>query len=430
MEHELLLDYEFAPARQGFVVRALLKLRGVAPAVATRAPLNIAVVLDRSGSMGGEKLAAARDATAFLVRRLAPDDVVSVVAYDGDVVTVVPPSTGDGHATIPRAIAGIEEGGSTNLSGGWLRGRELVAGSAALVPGSTMRRVLLLTDGQANVGITQPQLLTDLCGGARALGVTTTTIGFGADYDEELLRAMADAGGGNAYYIEHADQAAGVFEEEIEGLLSLAAQNVAVELTTPTSNVVELVAVHNGYPSHAIAGGLRLELGDLYAREPRTLLVEFFVAGAADVGHSAIATITVHAHVLTATGGVERVAVTLPVHATLDAQGHAEPEVRRELLLLETARARDEAVRRQRDGDHDGASAVLRQAVRVMACAPPELQASLQEQVHDLEAMVLRIDERAFGAQEEKYMAQRAYNARRGKMAYEEKLSRRSRPPA
>src|SRR5690349_20098470 len=127
MQHTVLVDYELAVAQQGFIVRALLKLAGTAPTPNNRIPLNLSIVLDRSGSMAGDKLAAARDAAAMLVQRLHPDDTVSIVAYDDDVTTVAEPATGATQASLSQQIRSIEPGGSTNLSGGWLRGRELVA---------------------------------------------------------------------------------------------------------------------------------------------------------------------------------------------------------------------------------------------------------------------------------------------------------------
>ena len=127
MHHTVLVDYELAVAQQGFIVRALLKLEGKAPTPDNRIPLNLSIVLDRSGSMAGDKLAAARDAAALLVQRLHQDDTVSVVAYDDEVTTVAEPATGAAQAGLTSHIKSIEPGGSTNLSGGWLRGRELVA---------------------------------------------------------------------------------------------------------------------------------------------------------------------------------------------------------------------------------------------------------------------------------------------------------------
>lgn len=423
MQHQLLLDYEFATMQHGYVVRALIKLEGQAPpTTGARTPLNLSLVLDRSGSMHGEKLAAARDAAAFLVRRLAPEDRVTVVAYDGDVHTVADEHTP--RAAVAHLIQQIEPGGSTNLSGGWLRGRELVA---ALARGEKrgMNRVLLLTDGQANMGITDPQKLTGLCATAARSGVTTSTVGFGADYDEALLRAMADAGNGNTYYIERPDQAPGVFEEEIEGLLSLAAQNVAVEVRP--SDSVQLTTVWHDYPSTPIPGGRRIEIGDIYAREPKALIVEFFVPTPGEIADADIAAVRVTADVLTADGGVVHQAVTLPIRAPLSTAGHSDPVVQEELLLVKTARAREESLRRREEGDSGGASDVLREMAAELRACSMSASPMVSEQAADLDAMATRLDDAQFDAADAKYVAQRAYNVHRAKRQYEEKLQRKPR---
>jgi Ca-activated chloride channel family protein len=423
MNHQLLLDYEFVTTQHGYVVRALIKLEGRAPATAgVRKPLTLSLVLDRSGSMHGDKLAAARDAAAFLVRRLAPEDRVTVVAYDDSVQTIADERTP--RAIVAQLIQEIETGGSTNLSGGWLRGRELVA---SLATERGMNRVLLLTDGRANVGITDPQHLTALCAAAHRSGVaTTTTVGFGADYDETLLRAMADAGGGNTYYIERPDQAPGVFEEEIEGLLSLAAQNVAIEVRPSES--VQLTTVWHDYPAVAIPGGRRIEIGDIYAREPKSVIVEFLVPALGDRPETDIASVRVSADVLTADGGVAHQSVALEVRSPLSAAGSRDPVVQQELLMVRTARAREEALRRRADGDVAGASEVLREMASSLRASPSADAPMVSEQASDLDAIAARLEEARFDAADAKYVAQRAYNAHRAKGQYEDKLRRRPGP--
>ena len=429
MQHKVLVDYELAVAQQGFIVRAMLKLEGQAPTRDNRIPLNLSVVLDRSGSMAGEKLAAARDAAAMLIRRLHPNDTVSVVAYDDEVITVAEPATGDTQAALPQQVQAIHPGGSTNLSGGWLRGRELVA---RVKREGGVNRVVLLTDGLANVGITAPDQLLGLYRTACGAGITTTTIGFGADYDEKLLRGMADAGGANTYYIERPDQAADVFAEELEGLLTLCAQTVAVEIRP--SDAVTLTAIRHQYPTTTLGtGGARLELGDVYAREPKSVLVEFFVPGLPDVGSDerdiVIAQIALTAHVLTEDGGVERQEIVFPIVARLSAAGHAEPEVRREMLLLDAAKAREDALRMRDEGDFGGAASMLRAMSMKMAIAPqqlgPEFAMELREQAVDLEDVAKQFALSDVKEEDAKYLAQRAYNAHRSKRAYEAKLSRR-----
>jgi Ca-activated chloride channel family protein len=284
--------------------------------------------------------------------------------------------------------------------------------------------VLLLTDGQANAGSTDPQHLTALCAAAHRSGVaTTTTVGFGADYDEALLRAMADAGGGNTYYIERPDQAPGVFEEEIEGLLSLAAQNVAIEVRPV--DAVQLTTVWHDYPAFAIPGGRRIEIGDIYAREPRSLILEFLVPALGDQPEMNIASLRVSADVLTAGGGVAHQSVALDVHSPLSTSGSRDPVVQQELLMVRTARAREEALRRRADGDAAGASHVLREMASALRTSPSADAPVVSEQAADLEAIAARMEEARFDSADAKYVAQRAYNAHRAKGLYEEKLRRR-----
>lgn len=425
MKQQLLLDYELSTAQNGFVVHALLKLVGQAPADAARPPLNLALVLDRSGSMAGEKLAAARDAAAFLLRRLSPDDSVALVTYDDTVDTLAQSGGGVAPSDLGRIVMGVAPGGSTNLSGGWLRGREHVAASRRE---HRLNRVVLLTDGLANVGITQPAALVDLAAVAKVRdAITTSTIGFGADYDEALLRAMADAGGGNTWYIERPDQAPGVFEEEIEGLLSLSAQNVVVQVRPGAG--ARFAGVLHDYPVRPAPEGPRIEVGDIYGREPKSLLFEFHVPAAAADRDTDVGEIRVEAHVLTAEGGVARQEVTLPIRSLLSPEGHREPEVRQEMLLVRTARAREEALRRREIGDHVGASQTLRAAIAHLRSAPDLVGSPLVvEQMADLEAVAQKLDEATFDSLDAKYMAQRAYNAHRAKGAYEQKLARRPRP--
>lgn len=419
MDHRLLIDHEFAVSQSGYVVRALLTLQGHAPDAASRVPLNLSIVLDRSGSMAGEPLEAARAAAALLVRRLRAEDVVSVVAYDDQVITVAEPATGAAQPELTTALGELEAGGSTNLSGGWLRGRELVARNRRA---GAMNRVLLLTDGMANTGITDPDVLRGLCAGARREEITTTTIGFGVGYDEVLLRDMADAGGGSAYYIERPDQAPGVFEEEIEDLLSVSAQNVAVELRPAAA--VQLVTLHHDYPATPLPDGRRVELGDLYAREPKALLMELFVPGLDEIFHAPLGTITIHAHVLGADGQVTRRETTINLHAALGHAGHTEPEVRHELLRQEVARAREDALRRQDEGDSHGAGAVLQTMADNLIHAPPSHRGDLEAEVAELRELARQLEAETFDAADAKYLAQRAHNARRGKQGYEERLKR------
>lgn len=410
MKTTVILDHE-PVADGGYMVHALLRVEGDAPTERGRTPLNLSLVLDRSGSMAGEKLHAARQAAAMLTRRLSPEDTVSVVAFDDAVDVVALPAIGEAQEALPPLIESIGSGGMTNLSGGWLRGRDLVAEN--LREGG-VNRLVLLTDGHANVGIVQPGKLTGLCQQGLRAGVSTTTIGFGEGFDEDLLKAMADAGGGGTYYIEKVDQASGVFEEELEGLLSLAAQNVRV--TVEPGAGADFVKVLHQYPSHTQGDALTLEVGDLYAREPRRILMRFLLpperSGIGSV--AAVAKVTVTAHVLTGEGGVELHTIILPVTLSPEEGGKAEPEVRKEILLVEAARLREEALRARDQGDWEQGIHALR-SLRDMAQAYGVSDGLVAEQIQDMEASAMAFEHRALNPSDVKYMKQRAYSAHRSR---------------
>ena len=308
-------------------------------------------------------------------------------------------------------IGTIRAGGMTNLSGGWLRGRDLVADN---LRDGGVNRILLLSDGLANVGITDPDHLVGLARTGAEAGISTTTIGFGQDFDEDLLRAMADAGRGGAYYIEKVDQASGIFEEELEGLLSLAAQNVRVQVTPGAD--ADFVKVLHDYPSHADGDVLTLEVGDLYAREPRRVLTEFLLPPEAtevregEAGTPAdVAFLHVAAHVMTADGGVELHEIDLPLTLSPVEGGRAEPEVRKEILLMEAARVREQALEAGDRGDYVLGSHLLRTAADKLRALGVD-DAALREEADDLEAMVDSFAQRHLSLGDIKYMKQRAYS--------------------
>lgn len=435
MDAVLLVDHQpiVPPAGPaGVVVRVLLTVSGQVPAHRQRTPLAISLVLDRSGSMGGDRLEAAKAASISAVERLHPDDVVSVVAFDGRVDVVAPPAPRVRQFQLVQQVSDIDSGGSTNLSGGWLRGRqhmEQALGMLGSLEGSS-RRILLLTDGHANAGITDPSTLVELARTARAMGITTTTIGVGEGYDDDLLRSMADAGGGNSWYVERPDQAQDVLAEELGNLLSVSAQGLSVTLTL--EDAVTVFAVHSSWPGSSVANAFTFDLGDLYASEAKPVLLELFVPAdrldaLASTG-APIAALTLQADVLLDGGGVEHRSITLGVAASLETQSTLVPAVEQAVLLARAAKAREEAARRQREGDADGAEHSMMRASFELASSAlmedPAMADELQAQVRDLDSLAERYGTRTFSEVEAKYQMQRSYNARRGKKQNDNMLKR------
>lgn len=213
-----------------------------------RSPLHLALVIDRSGSMAGQPLTEARRAAAFVVDGLAAQDRASLVAYDHDVNTLVPLTGMADKATLKRAIERIDDGGSTNLHGGWIGGAESLAPATA--PG-VVSRVILLSDGCANKGITEPETIYAQCRELAAAGVTTSTYGLGRDFNEDLMIGMSRAGQGNSYYGQTAEDLMDPFREEFALLNALYARRPVLELQTADGVRAEIL---NGYEPVGDAG--------------------------------------------------------------------------------------------------------------------------------------------------------------------------------
>lgn len=237
------------------------------PADKKRVPLNISLVLDRSGSMAGDKIAYARKAAAFVVEQLSPEDVLSIVHYDEKIDVMSPSAPVKNKEALISKINGLMERGSTNLTGGMLEGYAQVNKTKQE---GYVNRVLLMTDGLANTGITDPQQIRKLASSMYLeKGVALSTFGVGADYNEDLLTSLAETGRANYYFIGNPDKIPGIFATELKGLLSVVAQNALVEVTLPDG--VECVKTY-GYPYEMKGNKVQVRLNDVYARDEKGIL--------------------------------------------------------------------------------------------------------------------------------------------------------------
>lgn len=235
------------------------------PTARLAAPVDVAFVLDRSGSMSGGKLALAKEGVSLALERLRPIDRVALVIYD-DEVEVVQPLTDASEAALARlqhALRPLDTGGSTFLSGGWLAGcHELAHAPAGDAERTRIRRTILLTDGQANVGMLDPQELAKHASQLRKRGIVTTTVGVGLGFDEGLLFAMAEAGGGNFFYAENALGLRNFFAQELQEMLRMASTNTTLHLTLPHHVRGELVSA---FPVERDRKTLKVAIGDVPA---------------------------------------------------------------------------------------------------------------------------------------------------------------------
>lgn len=224
--------------RKGCETDLFVMIRIATPSPTTvpnRPALNLGLVLDRSGSMaGGGKLRQAIRAASFAVEQLLPTDRVSVTTFDDQVETIVPNQPAAAKATILARLASVEPGGTTALHAGWAEGVSQV--ERHLTRGG-LNRVMLLSDGLANQGLSAPQVIAAEVTAAKGRGVGTTTLGVGDDYNEDLMQAMAQAGDGNYYFIDDARQLPDIFQTEMHGLMATLGTDATLRLD-PQNGVV------------------------------------------------------------------------------------------------------------------------------------------------------------------------------------------------
>lgn len=319
------------------LVHVLVEVRTPPAVERPRLPLNLGLVIDRSGSMAGAKLAATRAALRNLLRRLGSEDRVSLVTYD-HTVQVLDQGSGADKQRLIRKVDELRPGGNTNLSGGWLEGlAQVQRGRSA----GGLDRVLLLTDGQANAGVTDRDALAEIGRRHLALGLRTTTLGFGADYDEDLLTRIADESGGNAYYIETPDQAAGAFLQELGELGDVVGQNL--ELVVGCEPGVTLIDATD-FPGKRDEREALFRVGDLYADDVTCVVLTLSVEPGL-AGEQALLSVGMRYRDV-GDGGVERRDARLLTVQRQPEPGPVvqDPDVMREVLLHKAARAKAAAV--------------------------------------------------------------------------------------
>jgi Ca-activated chloride channel family protein len=362
--------------------KRFVRIRIEAPRATTeraRPPVNLAMVVDRSGSMSGEKLRVAKAAVEEAVGRLQPDDRFSVVVYD-DVVDVVCASTAgsaEGRRGAIDRLRAIEARGSTNLAEGWLRGCEQVAAHLAT---EGVNRCLLLTDGLANVGITAPDELTRHARELKARGVSTSTFGVGNDFDETLLTALADAGDGHFYYIADAPQIRDAITSEVGETLETVARDVVVEITARDDIRIDAIS-----PYRLTTSGNRttVSLGDLVSEQVVEVVLRLsFPFGQLGQETGMIVAVNDRDGVFAGVTGLDPMRVTWTYAG--DRENDVQPrerDVDRAVAGLFAARARQEAIRLNRAGDFEGARRILmatRARIEAYAGNDPEIRAVLR----------------------------------------------------
>ena len=322
---------------------------------------TVQVVLDRSGSMQGQPLDAAKGSLLKLVDRLAPQDCFGLVGFDDSALVIAPTRKMCDHhmPSLRKAIREVYSGGSTDISAGYLLGLR----EANRIQASGGSTILLISDGHANSGEKDPKFFTEVASKSLTEKVTTATIGLGDGYDEILLEALAQGGGGAHRFASTIDEAVGAIASEVNDLLDKSVVN-AVLRVTPVKNLtgVPQIEVLQRLPHWKDGDSYVVQLGDLYSGENRRFVVKIDVPGIAALGLYKIADITIEYLDL---GQRQEISVTMPVNVNVVpgdvAVGRiSDPIVRAERLILEAQTAKSLAVEELRSGKIKEASGRLK----------------------------------------------------------------------
>jgi Ca-activated chloride channel family protein len=361
----------------------------VAPRKGERPALNLSLILDRSGSMSGGKLAYVKQAAEHALCLLSEDDRASVVIYDNEVEVLAPsqPMNPVNRERMVQAIKRVRTGGMTNLSGGWFNGCDQIANHQAA---EAINRALLLTDGLANQGITDQE---ELAGHAKALyqrGIATTTLGVGNDFNEFLLQAIADAGGGHFYFIDSPDQISNYFKGELGEMLETVTRETTLTLKVPAGTGTRLI---NDTPHEVTEEGTRIFLGDAYSGQTHELVLRLDMpARPLDQQGQLKVVPQLGYYDVSTQSSCEVDAEPLVYTVASPAQVAGQPvdeEVLAIAARLEVEGAKLRAMRLEREGQGDEAQALLRTTVQAVAAfAPAPAVQAAQAELEELEEEV------------------------------------------
>jgi Ca-activated chloride channel family protein len=333
------------------------------PSVSRQRPaLNLALVIDRSGSMAGSKLSYARKAARFLAGELSERDRLAIVTFDSEVKVLVPSQPVRDPLLFISAINTIAAGGCTALFDGWLAGATEVASQ---MDPQGLNRVLLLSDGQANEGLTDHQQIAARVEGLTQRGISTSAFGLGSGFDEDLMGAMAGAGDGTLAQIESPQQLADLYASELQGLASTVGRKVSLGIRA--RHGAELVDVLNDLPRTS-AGNFQLP----NLRHGQELGIGVRLQLPAWTPNQEIASVRLAWRSPERDGRQELIEqLTLPVRPQTELEGlAADPLVAEQLALLQANRDRRLAIEELDRGDLRAAMASLEVIDQRLAALP------------------------------------------------------------
>lgn len=269
MKIDCQLDYRTILANQAQAVHAVIRLCAEKLIKTAKPPVAICVVLDRSGSMEGEPFEHAKKACEMVVKHLGKDDLFGLVIFDDQAQCVFPLQAILDKGSVLARIRALQTAGCTNLTAGWMLGRDELKAA----PSGVARQIILLSDGLLNRGIIDPiQVGSIVAQGLENDRVRTAALGFGDDYNEDLLRQIAKLSGGDFFDVDTAEKLPIIFREVLQGLQETTAQNIRLRIQP--SDFCERLAQLGDYPCITLPDRrIELTLGDLVSEETRALVL-------------------------------------------------------------------------------------------------------------------------------------------------------------
>ena len=358
-----------------------------------RAPMNLCVVLDRSGSMEGAKIEKARQAAAMAVDKLGDDDIFSLVTYDSETNLLIAPERVGGtdhREDLKSRIHRIQPGGSTALHAGVVLGAKQVR---QFFTKERVNRIILLSDGLANVGPSSTSELARLGRELRGEGLAVSTVGLGDDYNEDLMTALAEASNANYYYVKDAEKLPSIFAQELGAARSLLARSIIIRIEAPDGvHLKEIVGRPEIECKDRVA---EIRMPELFGSEKRRFLVRC-VTDAKTADALDAATVELNYAMLSG-GNAPAQRQSAKITFTDDekkSDSSIRPEVAREHSVVQNRLAKEQAVKLADEGKSKDAVALLREQAAKNAAAPPALQVpgvadenrKLEEAARDLDA--------------------------------------------
>lgn len=376
------LSNRFVPAERSSTVKVRLRITARSPESARRPPINLALVVDTSGSMEGAAIEHAREASAALVEALSSGDRLSLVTFDSTANVLIASTTleRDSLGSIRTQIRQMTARGTTDLAGGLQEGLNQVLGS---FDSNGINRIVLLSDGVPN----DPSALSGIAQNAGQRGVSITALGLGLEYDEALLGMLAQSSGGRFHYVEDSAQVADVFRDEVLRLQRVVGRSAALAVMTGPGVTIESVP---GHQPTEITRGVQLTLGDLVEGESRDLIIQLAVTGRrSGASVELLDAVLTFADALNSAGNLER-RLFLGARSTDNdeelASGRNE-EVEADAAQIEAAAATVEAINMARNGNVEEAQQVLGQNAENLRDVRGR-SSNVRLQADDLDALV------------------------------------------